>query len=35
MSIRDQNYSQIAEKTKKAFQIFSKRFLAGKIIEVL
>jgi hypothetical protein len=33
--IKEQNYSKVAEYTKKAFQVFCKRMLAAQLIEVL
>jgi len=33
--IKEQNYTKVAEYTKKAFQMFCKRVLAAQLIEVL
>lgn len=33
--IKEQNYTKVAEYTKKAFQVFCKRVLAAQLIEVL
>lgn len=33
--IKEQNYAKVAEYTRKAFQVFSRRVLAAKLIEVL
>ena len=33
--IKEQNYTKVAEYTKKAFQVFCKRALAAQLIEVL
>jgi hypothetical protein len=33
--IKEQNYTKVAEYTKKAFQVFCRRVLAAQLIEVL
>ena len=33
--IKEQNYTKVAEYTKKAFRVFCKRVLAAQLIEVL
>jgi hypothetical protein len=35
MNIREHNYNEIAEQSKKAFQTFSRRLLAKQILQVL
>lgn len=33
--IKEQNYTKVAEYTKKAFQVFTKRALAAQLIDIL
>ena len=33
--IKEQNYTKVAEYTKKAFQVFCKRVLASQLIDIL